>query len=135
MTESMLGQAAQSQAEGQTAAKQETAPATPNAAPAQQQSQAPSSPEKPAAETENMSVAAVRVDHETDVAVVPPPPNTLWPFAFKWPPFGPTPPSTHAQQPAAKKSEASGRNGQRQTTARSNGTGLSSSSPASTVTR
>lgn len=92
-------------------------------------------PEKAAAETENMSVAAVRVDHETDVAVVPPPPTTLWPFAFKWPPFGPTPPSTHAQQPAAKKSEASGRNGQRQTTARSNGTGLSSSSPASTVTR
>lgn len=53
MTESMLGQAAQSQAEGQTAAPQETAPATPNATPAQQQSQAPSSPEKPAAEAKS----------------------------------------------------------------------------------
>jgi hypothetical protein len=92
-------------------------------------------PEKAVAEAENMAVAAVRVDHEIDVTDVPPPPTTLWPFAFKWPAFGATPPSASAKQPPAKKAAASGRNGHQHATARSNGKGPIRSSPESTVTR
>jgi hypothetical protein len=89
---------------------------------------------KLAPETENMAVAAVRVDHETDASAVPPPPPGFWPsFGFKWPTVTATSPPAPAKQSMAK-TQASGRSGQRQTTARANGKGLSSSSPA-TVTR
>lgn len=91
-------------------------------------------PVRVAPETENMAVAAVRVDHETDVTAVPPPPPALWPFALKWPTFSATPPSTSAKPSPAKKTDTSGRSDQRQTTARASGKGPSTSSPAS-VTR
>ncbi len=111
---------------------QSTAAAT--AVPRQTMPEKAPMPMKVAPETENMAVAAVRVDHETDVTAVPPPPPALWPFALKWPTFAATPPSTSAKQSPAKKTDASGRHGQRQTTARASGKGPSDSSPAS-VTR
>ncbi len=72
---------------------------------------------------ENMAVAAVRVDYPD---TPPPPPSpavtppVLWPFGIK--------------KPAAAQAKSSGSSSPRQSTARSSGKGLSSSSPAS-VTR
>jgi hypothetical protein len=116
-----------------------------------------------AASSENMAVAAVRVDQELVVAPEPPPrhavtPPVLWPFGTKWtatpaqrqsaaskqavatgkatngkPTNGKA--TTAARQPDARgKSPTAGRDVQRQATARSSGKGLSSPSPAS-VTR
>jgi len=92
-------------------------------------------PVKVAPETENMAVAAVRVDHETDASAVPPPPSGFWQsLGFKWPTSTATVPTAPAKQSIQKQTQASGRSGQRQTTARASGKGLSNSSPA-TVTR
>jgi len=105
----------------------------------------------PAANSENMAVAAVRVDQEAAMAPVPKPsatPPVLWPFGTKWTATASQRPSP-AKQPVASakasnassqrvaegtKPQAAGRDPQRQASARSSGKGLSSSSPAS-VTR
>jgi len=104
------------------------------------------------AASENMAVAAVRVDQDVEVAPAPPArpaitPPVLWPFGTKRT-------ATTAQQPspakqtvatgkatgstrqaaAGSKGPTAGRDVQRQANARSSGKGLSSSSPAS-VTR
>ena len=112
--------------------------------------------------SENMAVAAVRVDHEFESASAPPPrpavtPPVLWPFGTKWtvpamPRSSPakqaassgkarTPESQAAaagksktQTAVASKTGAAGHGGQRQASARSSGNGLSGSSPSS-VTR
>ena len=116
-----------------------------------------------AAASENMAVAAVRVDQELVVAPEPPPqhavtPPVLWPFGTKRTATTAQRPSTASKQAVATgsatngnamngkpttvarqpvtgaKSPTAGRDVQRQANARSSGKGLSSSSPAS-VTR
>jgi hypothetical protein len=116
-----------------------------------------------AAPSENMAVAAVRVDQELVVAPEPPPrhavtPPVLWPFGTKRTATPAPRPSTASKQAVATgtatngkptngkattaarqpdaggKSPTAGRDVQRQANARSSGKGLSSSSPAS-VTR
>ncbi len=102
--------------------------------------------------TENMAVAAVRVDQEVEVAPEPPTrptvtPPVLWPFGTKRPAITAqrTSPAKQSvatgkaaaptgQTTAGSKTPATGRVVQRQANARSSGNGLSSSSPAS-VTR
>ncbi len=103
--------------------------------------------------SENMAVAAVRVDQEVAAAPEPPPrhavtPPVLWPFGTKRTATTAQKPSS-AKQPVATgkaaaaptsqtaagiQNPAAGRDVQRQANARSSGKGLSSSSPAS-VTR
>ena len=105
----------------------------------------------PPVNTENMAVAAVRVDQEAAASPAPKPaatPPVLWPFSAKWPATA-LQRSSPAKQPVASakasnpssqrvaggtKTPAAGRDPQRQASARSSGNGLSSSSPAS-VTR
>ena len=123
----------------------------------------PSSQDTPArtdamATSENMSVAAVRVDQEVMAAPEPPPrhavtPPVLWPFGTKrtaTTATGPSPatkqavatgkatngkmPNAARQPVAGSKTPTAGRDVQRQANASSIGKGLSSSSPAS-VTR
>ena len=89
--------------------------------------------------TENMSVAAVRVDQEVEAAPEPPPrhivtPPVLWPFGTKRTASTAQRTSPTKQPVAGSKSPAVARDTQRQADARSSGKGLSSSSPAS-VTR
>lgn len=106
------------------------------------------------ATSENMAVAAVRVDQEVAAAPEPPPrpaatPPVLWPFGTKRTTTTAQKPSPAKQPVATAKAKAStgqaavkspamspvaGRDVQRQANARSSGKGLSSSSPAS-VTR
>ena len=110
------------------------------------------------ATSENMSVAAVRVDEEVVAAPAPPPrqavtPPVLWPFGTKRTATaakGPSPatkqavasgkatngktPNAAGQPVAGNTTRTAGRDVQRQANARSSGKGLSSSSPAS-VTR
>ena len=110
------------------------------------------------AASENMAVAAVRVDEDVEVAPAPPArpaitPPVLWPFGTKRTATTarPTSPATQAvatgkatgpttgptRQAAAagsSKGPTAGRDVQRQANARSSGNGLSSSNPAS-VTR
>jgi hypothetical protein len=107
------------------------------------------------ATSENMAVAAVRVDQDVVAAPEPPPrpavtPPVLWPFGTKRTPTTAQKPSvkqpvatvkakapTSQAATAAKsptKNPTAGRDVQRQANARSSGKGLSSSSPAS-VTR
>ena len=128
----------------QTTASTERAPAR---ADASARTEAP-------ATSENMAVAAVRVDQEVaQEAAAPPPrpavtPPVLWPFGTKKTATTAQRPSP-AKQPlaagkatvsaprqttAAGKESTTGRDVQRQASARSSGKGLSSSSPAS-VTR
>jgi len=137
--------------------------ATPPQAAARQISQDTPARADTAASSENMAVAAVRVDQELVVAPEPPPrhaitPPVLWPFGTKRtattaqrqssattqavatgkatngkPTNGKA--TTAASQPVAGgKSPTAGRDVQRQANARSSGKGLSNSSPAS-VTR
>jgi len=92
-------------------------------------------PVKVAPETENMAVAAVRVDHETDASAVPPPPPGFWQsLGFKWPTSTAISPSASSAKQSMAKTQPSGRSGQRQTTASASGKGLRNASPA-TVTR
>ena len=126
----------------QTTATAERAPARENAA---ARAEAP-------ATSENMAVAAVRVDQDIEQetkapqpAVTPP---VLWPFGTKKTvttaqrpspakqpmAAGKATVSTPRQATAAAKGSTTGRDVQRQASARSSGKGLSSSSPAS-VTR
>jgi len=108
------------------------------------------------ATSENMAVAAVRVDQDVVVAPEPPPrpavtPPVLWPFGTKRTATTAQKPSSAKQPVATAKAKApttpaaaaakndtknatAGRDVQRQANARSSGKGLSSSSPAS-VTR
>jgi hypothetical protein len=126
--------------------------ATPPQGTVQQESQDTAARVDATAVSENMAVAAVRVDQDVEVAPAPPPrpaitPPVLWPFGTKRT-------ATTAQQTspakqtvatgkatgstrqaaAGSKAPTAGRDVQRQANARSSGKGLSSSSPAS-VTR
>ena len=132
--------------------------ATPPQATARQIKQYTPARAETALPSENMAVAAVRVDQELVVAPEPPPghavtPPVLWPFGTKRTATPAPRPSTASEQAVAtgkatngkattaasqpvagKKGPTAGRDVQRQANARSSGKGLSSSSPAS-VTR
>jgi hypothetical protein len=135
----------------------ETTATAPQATARQIRQDTPARPDT-AAPSENMAVAAVRVDEELVVAPEPPPrhavtPPVLWPFGTKrTATTAPRPgtaskqavatgkatngkTTTAARQPdAGGKSPTAGRDVQRQANARSSGKGLSSSNPDS-VTR
>ena len=105
------------------------------AAPRETTLQATPRTEKAVAETENMAVAAVPMDHVAEAAAMPPPKPGLWPFELKWPTFSAKAPAAPPQHATSQQTSGSGRGDHRQAAARSSGKGLNNASPASTVTR
>ena len=134
----------------------QTAATPPQGTIAQKRQDTPARADTTAA-SENMAVAAVRVDEDAEVAPAPPTrsaitPPVLWPFGTKrtattaqqtspakqaaatGKATGPAGSTRQAAAAGSSKRPTAGRDVQRQANARSSGKGLSSSSPAS-VTR